>query len=94
MKERFASDPEYYLRYCKSIESELNVRFKLILNDTPEATHAKQVRKYLPLVYEGVDILVLTIRDGTKIEWQKGLTRQTCTDNVQRRLSETHPWKW
>ncbi|PVH71630.1 steroid monooxygenase [Cadophora sp. DSE1049] len=42
MKNRFKTDPEFYLRYCKAIESELNIRFKLILNDTPEAIAAKK----------------------------------------------------
>jgi hypothetical protein len=43
MKQQFQDNPEYYLKYCKAIESELNVRFKLILNDTPEAMEAKEV---------------------------------------------------
>jgi hypothetical protein len=46
MKERFMKDPDLYLRYCKSIESEMNVRFKLILNNTPDAIAAKEVTKY------------------------------------------------
>lgn len=43
MKEKFRNDPEYYLRYCKAVESELNVRFKFLLNDTPDAAAAKEV---------------------------------------------------
>ncbi|KAJ3508268.1 hypothetical protein NM208_g15846 [Fusarium decemcellulare] len=36
-KQRFRSDPDFYLLYCKAIESELNVRFKFLINDSPEA---------------------------------------------------------
>ncbi|KAK5059907.1 hypothetical protein LTR84_009790 [Exophiala bonariae] len=41
-KKRFAEKPELFLRYSKMIESELNVRFKFILNGTPEAEGAKE----------------------------------------------------
>ncbi|GIZ39954.1 hypothetical protein CKM354_000331300 [Cercospora kikuchii] len=41
-KERFRQDPTYYQKYCKAIESELNVRFKLIMNGSPEAKAAKE----------------------------------------------------
>ncbi|KAK6375892.1 hypothetical protein LTS17_007714 [Exophiala oligosperma] len=41
-KKRFQDDPLEYLHYCKQIESELNSRFKFILNDTPEAAQAKE----------------------------------------------------
>ncbi|KIW25994.1 uncharacterized protein PV07_09126 [Cladophialophora immunda] len=39
-KELFRSDQELYLSYCKAIESELNVRFKLLLTGTPAADEA------------------------------------------------------
>lgn len=42
-KEIFAQDPISYLHHCKEIESELNQRFKFILNGTLEATQAKEV---------------------------------------------------
>lgn len=38
----FQDDPLEYLKYCKQIESELNQRFKFILNGTPEAAQAKK----------------------------------------------------
>ena len=41
-KKIFQDDPELFKRYSKMIESELNVRFKFILNDTPEAQAAKE----------------------------------------------------
>ncbi|KAJ5964122.1 uncharacterized protein N7479_003998 [Penicillium vulpinum] len=41
-KKAFRDDPESYLRYSKMIESELNQRFKFILNGTPEAEGAKE----------------------------------------------------
>ncbi|KAF2652919.1 cyclohexanone monooxygenase [Lophiostoma macrostomum CBS 122681] len=39
-KQSFAQDPTSYLEYCKEIESELNQRFKFILNGTPESAQA------------------------------------------------------
>lgn len=39
----FADNPELFLKYSKMIESELNVRFKFILNGTKEAEGAKEV---------------------------------------------------
>ncbi|CZT14616.1 related to monooxigenase [Ramularia collo-cygni] len=42
IKQRFVDDPEFYQRYCKAIESELNVRFKLIIKNTPESKAAKE----------------------------------------------------
>lgn len=42
-KKRFAENPDLFLRYSKMIESELNVRFKFILNGTPEAEGAREV---------------------------------------------------
>ena len=44
-KEIFKNDPEKYLKYRKNIESELNVRFKFILNGSPEQATARKVRK-------------------------------------------------
>ncbi|KAK5065111.1 hypothetical protein LTR84_000947 [Exophiala bonariae] len=41
-KTKFEQDPLEYLHYCKQIESELNQRFKFILNGTPEAAQAKE----------------------------------------------------
>jgi cation diffusion facilitator CzcD-associated flavoprotein CzcO len=41
-KKIFEEDPELFKRYSKMIESELNVRFKFILNGTPEAQAAKE----------------------------------------------------
>ncbi|KAK4635895.1 FAD-binding monooxygenase moxY [Fulvia fulva] len=41
-KKRFRQDDKQYQAYCKAIESELNVRFRLILNGTPEASAAKE----------------------------------------------------
>jgi hypothetical protein len=40
----FATDFEDYVQYTKNIEDELNQRFKFILNGTPEAREAKEVR--------------------------------------------------
>lgn len=41
-KEMFEKNPELYLRYCKAIESELSVRFRMVLNDSPEALEARK----------------------------------------------------
>ncbi|KIW16980.1 hypothetical protein PV08_04171 [Exophiala spinifera] len=35
-KQRFAEDPEAYLRYIKSIDTEMSHRFRMYLNGTPE----------------------------------------------------------
>ena len=54
IKERFRKDPKFYLAYCKAIESELNVRFRLVMNGTPEAKRAKEVRierRRMPEIY-------------------------------------------
>lgn len=40
----FKDDPVKYLRYRKNIESELNVRFKFILNGSSEQAAARKVR--------------------------------------------------
>ena len=42
-KEIFKNDPEKYLKYRKNIESELNVRFRFILNGSPEQAAARKV---------------------------------------------------
>lgn len=42
-QKRFAEKPELYLKYSKMIESELNKRFKFILNGTSDAIEAKEV---------------------------------------------------
>lgn len=42
-KEIFKNDPVKYLKYRKNIESELNVRFKFILNGSPEQAAARKV---------------------------------------------------
>lgn len=35
-KKRFAEDPEAYLQYIKSIDTEMSKRFRMYLNGTPE----------------------------------------------------------
>ncbi|KAH7072432.1 FAD/NAD-P-binding domain-containing protein [Paraphoma chrysanthemicola] len=42
VKQKFRNDEKHYMAYCKAIESELNMRFKIILNGTPEAAAAKK----------------------------------------------------
>lgn len=42
-KKKFAENPKDLLKYSKEIESELNQRFKFILNGTPEAEASKAV---------------------------------------------------
>lgn len=42
-KEHFRNDPIEYQKYNKGIENELNVRFRYILQGTPEALEAKKV---------------------------------------------------
>ncbi|KAF9895312.1 hypothetical protein FE257_000216 [Aspergillus nanangensis] len=41
-RQKFRDDPTLYLQYCKAIESELNVRFRMVINDSPEATEARK----------------------------------------------------
>lgn len=41
-KSRFRSDPDFYLSYCKAIESELNVRFKFLINGSEEAIQSRE----------------------------------------------------
>lgn len=41
-QEKFRSDPEFYLSYCKAIESELNVRFKFYINNSQDAREARE----------------------------------------------------
>lgn len=42
LKERFKNDPEYYLKYCKAVESELSTRFRIVLNGTTDAVGARE----------------------------------------------------
>ncbi|EXJ55336.1 hypothetical protein A1O7_08263 [Cladophialophora yegresii CBS 114405] len=42
LQKAFAENPELFLKYSKMIESELNVRFKFILNGTQEAEGARE----------------------------------------------------
>lgn len=42
-KDIFRNDPRKYLKYRKNIESELNVRFRFILNGSPEQAAARKV---------------------------------------------------
>ncbi|KAK5275853.1 hypothetical protein LTR40_012392, partial [Exophiala xenobiotica] len=44
-QKRFAENPQLFLKYSKMIESELNQRFKFILNGTPEAEGAREFAK-------------------------------------------------
>jgi cation diffusion facilitator CzcD-associated flavoprotein CzcO len=41
-KQRFRDDPDLYLSYCKAIETELNVRFKLVVNGSIDAKEARE----------------------------------------------------
>ncbi|KAH6972399.1 putative MoxY [Ilyonectria sp. MPI-CAGE-AT-0026] len=41
-KKRFREDPDFYLWYCKAIESELTQRFRMVLNDSAEAREARE----------------------------------------------------
>ncbi|KAJ5707658.1 hypothetical protein N7488_007459 [Penicillium malachiteum] len=41
-KERFRNDPDFYLAYCKAVESELNQRFRIVINESVEATNARE----------------------------------------------------
>lgn len=41
-QQRFKDNPEFYLSYCKAIESELNVRFKFYINGSQDAAEAKE----------------------------------------------------
>ncbi|KAH0842471.1 hypothetical protein AYO21_10774 [Fonsecaea monophora] len=40
--QRFRDDPEFYLAYCKAIESELNIRFKFYINGSADAKEARE----------------------------------------------------
>lgn len=42
-KQRFADDPVSYLRYIKSIDTEMSHRFGMYLNGTPEFYAAIEV---------------------------------------------------
>lgn len=46
-KEVLRSDPKKYLIYRKTIESELNSRFKFIINGSKEQAEARAVSNYL-----------------------------------------------
>ena len=39
-KQRFRDDPEFYRMYCKAVESELNQRFKIVVNESKDALDA------------------------------------------------------
>ncbi|KIW45757.1 uncharacterized protein PV06_04115 [Exophiala oligosperma] len=41
-QQKFREDPQFYLAYCKAIESELNVRFKFYINGSASAIEAKE----------------------------------------------------
>ncbi|KAL2834152.1 putative MoxY [Aspergillus pseudoustus] len=41
LQQKFQDDPEYYLWYCKAIESELNIRFKFYINGSQDAEEAR-----------------------------------------------------
>ncbi|KAL4889495.1 putative MoxY [Aspergillus ambiguus] len=41
-RQKFRDDPKLYLQYCKAIESELNVRFRMVINNSPEAIEARK----------------------------------------------------
>ena len=41
-QQKFRDDPDFYLAYCKAIESELNVRFKFYINGSADAIEAKE----------------------------------------------------
>ncbi|KIX09207.1 uncharacterized protein Z518_00286 [Rhinocladiella mackenziei CBS 650.93] len=41
-QQKFRDDPEFYLSYCKAIESELNVRFKFYINGSDDAREARE----------------------------------------------------
>ncbi|KAK5400810.1 hypothetical protein LTR06_011231 [Exophiala xenobiotica] len=40
-RRKFREDPDLYLRYCKGVESELNQRFKLVVNGSKDAIQAR-----------------------------------------------------
>ena len=41
-KQRFRDDPRLYLSYCKAVETELNQRFKLVVNGSADAAEARE----------------------------------------------------
>ncbi|KAF4345630.1 hypothetical protein FBEOM_395 [Fusarium beomiforme] len=41
-KKKFQSDDEFYLSYCKAIESELNVRFKFLIKGSQDAIASRE----------------------------------------------------
>lgn len=42
IKDRFRNDTDFYLAYCKGVESELNQRFRIVINDSEDAKNARQ----------------------------------------------------
>jgi hypothetical protein len=50
-KEILANDPKMYLAYRKKIESELNARFRFILNGSSEQQEARKVRSKVITYY-------------------------------------------
>lgn len=50
-KEIFRNDPKKYLLYRKNIESELNTRFRFILNGSAEQQAARQVSNVRTIQY-------------------------------------------
>ena len=42
LKERFRKHPEFYLSYCKAVESELSTRFRIVVNGTEDAKGARE----------------------------------------------------
>lgn len=59
----FKEDPQYYLAYCKAIESELNTRVRMVINDTDEAREARtfsegEMRRKLASKPELIDTLM------------------------------------
>ncbi|KIW98143.1 uncharacterized protein Z519_01727 [Cladophialophora bantiana CBS 173.52] len=41
-QQKFKDDPQFYLSYCKAIESELNIRFKFYINGSEDAKMARE----------------------------------------------------
>lgn len=89
-KEIFRNDPTKYLKYRKCIESELNVRFKFILNGSKEQATARkfaeeEMRRKLAKKPEIADVLVpkdyaVGCRRPTP---GNGYLEALCEDNVE-----------
>ncbi|OQV06038.1 hypothetical protein CLAIMM_10676 [Cladophialophora immunda] len=41
-QQKFRDEPDFYLAYCKAIESELNIRFKFYINGSQDAKEARE----------------------------------------------------